>query len=296
MTAEGRGFAWVLNLDAELELAQKGYTPRARLLAQLQQYGHDSRRLLGPQDVLLREPQQRLRAADYVGRAWCPTPRALARMQSSGVRPEPHPAAEVLLRVNHRRFAFELGGGLPGQRYLSDRSELAAELRAARSAVLLKRPLAFAGRGQLRVYAHERITEKEWSWIDGSLHTDGLILEPLVRPTLEFSLHGFVWQNAQRELGAPCVQEVSERGVFRGVRRALAGELNAEEERKLFEQGERVAAALADAGYFGPFGIDGYRYQGCGRVGLCALSEINARYTMGFITGFPRHPSELWLG
>ena len=29
MSSEARRFAWVLNLDAELELSQKGYTPRA---------------------------------------------------------------------------------------------------------------------------------------------------------------------------------------------------------------------------------------------------------------------------
>jgi hypothetical protein len=296
MTGEKPHFAWVLNLDAELELAQKGYTPRARLLAQLEQYGADSRLLLGPNDVLVRELPNRSRPSDFVGRAWCPTPRALALFASSGVKPEPHPDVAVLLRVNHRRFAFELGGGLPAQRYLVDKSELDAELRKADGPLLLKRPLAFAGRGQLRVYAYQRISEKEWSWIDVSLRNDGLIVEPLVVPTLEFSLHGFVWRNAQHELGQPCIQEVTNRGVFRGVRRALPGDLDAREERALFEQGERVAAALASAGYFGPFGIDAYRYDHDGRVLLCALSEINARYTMGFLTGFPRHPSELWLG
>ncbi|HWA70903.1 MAG TPA: hypothetical protein VG937_01140 [Polyangiaceae bacterium] len=296
MTSDKPRYAWVLNLDAELELAQKGYTPRARLLAQLEQYGADSRRLLGPGDVLVRGTEKLAPDLGFVGRAWCPTPRALALLAASGVNAEPHPTADVLRRVNHRRFAFELGGGLPGQRYLVDKSELDAHLRNADSPLLLKRPLAFAGRGQLRVYAHQRITEKEWSWIDVSLRNDGLIVEPLVVPTLEFSLHGFVWPNTRRELGQPCIQEVSTRGVFRGVRRALSTDLDAEEERALFEQGERVAAAVASAGYFGPFGIDGYRYEHDGRVGLCALSEINARYTMGFLTGFPRHPSELWLG
>jgi hypothetical protein len=61
----------------------------------------------------------------------------------------------------------------------------------------------------------------------------------------------------------------------------------------------RVAAtarALFQAGYFGPFGIDGYRYLVDGKAGFCALSEINARYTLGFVTGFPQHPSQLSLG
>ena len=58
---------------------------------------------------------------------------------------------------------------------------------------------------------------------------------------------------------------------------------------------ERVARALASAGYFGPFGIDAHRYELEGKSGFCALSEINARYTMGFVTGFPRPPCELSL-
>lgn len=307
MTAHRPSFAWVLNLDAELELAGgPGYSPRARLLAQLEQFGRDSRRLLGPEDVLVassapHDAQEHIAAErgrrSFLGRAWCPTRRALgalAALEPAGVVIEPHPHLEVVKRVNHRRFAFELGGGLDGQRYIEDRAELDAELRRALP-ILLKRPLAFAGRGQLRVFAYARITAKEWSWIDASLRHGGLIVEPLVDPVLEVSLHGFIWRDARFELGHVCVQEVSERGVFRGVRRARPGELS-EPERSLFlEQGERVAVALAAAGYFGPFGIDGYRYRLDARLGFCALSEINARYTMGFAVGFPKPASELVL-
>jgi hypothetical protein len=296
MTAERSRFAWVLNLDAELELTRPGYAPRAKLLAQLAQYGGESRRLLGPNDVLV-EPGQKLAAdAPLVGRAWCPTPLALAALRAAGVEPEPHPTVDVLRRVNHRRFAFELGGGLAGQHYVEHETELTLHLRQAPLPLLLKRPLAFAGRGQLRVYGYEKITAKEWSWIDVSLQSDGLIVEPLVTPTLELSLHGFVWPSGQRELGQLCLQEVSARGVFRGVRRALADEVAPSERHALVAQGERVAEALLEAGYFGPFGIDAYRYERDGQVGFCALGEINARYTMGFVSGFTRHPSELSLG
>jgi hypothetical protein len=302
MTGSANRFAWVLNLDAEFELARAGYAPTVRLLNQLEQYGKDSRRLLGPEDVLLsassapslvaNEPPL-ARNQPLIGRAWCPTPRALAVFAARGIEPEPHPDVKVLTRVNHRRFACELGGGLEGQRYIENRAELDLELcRAAQAPRLLKRPLSFAGRGQLRVYAHSKISEKEWSWIDASLARDGLLVEPLVVPTLEVSLHGFVWRDARFEIGEVCAQDVSERGVYRGVRRARDGELTDGERSTLFAQAERVAGALANAGYFGPFGIDAHRSR---EAGFCALSEINARYTMGFVTGFPRHPSELCL-
>ena len=287
-------FAWVLNLDAELELARPdfAYAPRTKVLQQLEQYGRGSRALLGPEDVLL-EPGDVAPASDFLGRAWCPTPSALRRLSAAGVTPEPHPEAEVLRRVNHRLFAHEAGGGLPEQAYFTERPPLEEILRRAERPWLIKRPLAFAGRGQMRFGA--TITEPQWSWLDASLARDGVILEPLVTPTLELSLHGFVWPRGCYELGRVCVQMVSDRGVFRGSRLAAAGELEPEESNQLFDQASRVATLLQGARYWGPFGIDGYRYQTGNGRGFCALSEINARYTMAFAIGFPRGTAELSL-
>jgi hypothetical protein len=287
-------FAWVLNLDAELELARPGfeYVPRQKLVQQLSIHGQGSRALLGPKDVLV-TPGATF-GADFVGRAWCPTPMAIASLLAAGVAAEAHPDASVLRRVNHRSFAFEAGGGLPEQRYVTERAPLEALLRRAERPWLCKRPMAFAGRGQMRFYGP--ISDKQWSWLDVSLAQDGLIVEPLVTPTLELSLHGFLWPGGRAELGRICVQQVTDRGVFRGVRLADPGELAAGDESVLLVQGERVAGLLRGAGYFGPFGIDAYRYELDGKSAFCALGEINARYTMSFVTGFPRHPSELSLG
>ncbi len=284
-------FAWVLNLDAELELAQPSYNPRTRVLRQLEKYGAGSRALLGPGDVLA-EPGLAA-AGSFIGRTWCPTPRALAALAAARVTPEPYPDLALVRRVNHRRFAFELGGGLPDQHYVEDRAALESLLGRPGSTWLLKRPLAFAGRGQLRAY--RALSEKEWSWVDASFERDGLVVEPLVTPTLELSQHGFILRDGRYELGRPCVQVVSERGVFRGVRLAAGGELDPAEREALAAQTEHVARALSTAGYFGPFGIDAYRYERAGSSGFCALSEINARYTMGFRAGFPRAPHELFL-
>ena len=287
-------FAWVLNLDAELELARLPfeYVPRQKLLRQLAEHGQGSRALLGAGDVLV-TPALRLPGPGFVGRAWCPTPRAREQLAAHGIQAEPHPEPSLLRRVNHRLFAHELGGGLPEQQYFSEREPLAALLRRAERPWLLKRPLAFAGRGQMRFYGP--ITDKQWSWLDVSLAQDGLIVEPLVTPTLELSLHGFVWRDRRFELGRACVQEVTERGVFRGVRLARPGELSDPEQVAVSASGEGVARRLASVGYFGPFGLDAYRYELAGEPGFCALGEINARYTMGFSVGFPRHPSELVL-
>ncbi len=293
---EGVRFAWVLNLDAELELSRPNYTPRARVLNQLARYGTASRDLLGPNDILLDGPERLDALKGAVGRAWSPTPRAVALLRAAGVEPEPHPTPEILRRVNHRRFAFELGGGLPGQQYVESRHELETLLTEGSGPWLLKRPLVFAGRGQQRVYRYRAITSKEWSWIEASLLNDGLIAEPLVNPLLELSLHGFVWRDGHVELGRICVQEVSERGVYRGVRLARAGEVSEAEARSLQRRAESTAHALAVAGYFGPFGIDAYRYATEAGIGFCEQSEINARFSMGFSTGFPRPAHTLRVG
>jgi len=285
------GFAWVLNLDAELEMAEPSYCARPRLLAQLDRYGQGARALLGPRDVLLDGSNPI--ALGRTGRAWCPTPRAIARMAKAGVEPEPHPPLSVLHAVNHRKFAVELSLGLSEQRYVEDRGELDEILRKKERAWLLKRPLSFAGRGQQRIFG--QVDAKQSAWIDASLRRTGLVIEPFVTPTLEVSLHGFISRDRRNELGRPCVQEVSDRGVFRSIRATRTGELLAAEELRLVDAAEQTAAALSAAGYFGPFGIDAYRYSSDGREAFCPLSEINARYSMGFVTGFPRHPSELSL-
>ncbi len=290
-------FAWVLNLDAELELARgrPGYVPKAKLLAQLAEHGQRSRALLGPHDVLLEGQSSRLGSPREMlrGRAWCPTPLALERLAELGIEPEPHPPAAVLRRVNHRLFAHALGGGLPTQAYVTSRAQLSDVLGDYRRSWLLKRPLTFAGRGQLRAIGP--LTDKQWTWVDASLDKDGLIIEPLVQPRLEVSLHGFVWPAGTHELGRPCVQDVSERGTFRDVRLARPGELSQREAELLEASAERVARALHGAGYFGPFGIDAHRYRDGATEDFCALGEINARYTLAFAVGFPRHPSELEL-
>ena len=285
------GFAWVLNLDAELEMAEPSYCPRSRVLAQLERYGQGARALLGPRDVLLDGSDPK--ALGRIGRAWCPTPRAIARMVKAGAKPEAHPPPSVLQAVNHRKFAVDLGLGPPAQRYVENRVELDELLRNKEHAWLLKRPLSFAGRGQQRIFG--QVDPKQSAWIDASLRRTGLVIEPFVTPTLEVSLHGFIWRDRHHELGRTCVQEVSNRGVFRSIRLACEGDLLPGEERQLVDAGEQTARALASAGYFGPFGIDGYRYPCDGRAAFCALSEINARYSMGFVTGFPRHPSEISL-
>jgi hypothetical protein len=285
-----RRLAWVLNLDAEHELSRIRYSRSGKLDALLGVYAERARALLAPGDVLV-EPDVKL-SEPLTGRAWCPTPLALSLLTTAGAIPEPSPSREVLCRVNHRRFGLELGGGPPGAAYVTTRSELSQALRASGD-WLLKRPLSFAGRGQLRI--RTAVTADQWPAIDACLRRGGLLLEPFVEPVVEFGLHGFIWQSGAVLLGRVCVQEVGTRGVWKATRLAYDADLGVAEQRELYGAAERVSEALSRAGYFGPFGIDAYRYRLHGQVAFCALSEINARYTMGFAVGFPRPLSELVL-
>ena len=123
-------FAWVLNLDAELELSRLSfeYVPRTKLAAAARALRPRLARALGPGGRAAWSRAARCRRGDFVGRAWCPTPLALARTGRRGSRARAAPgAASVLRRVNHRLFAHQAGGGLP-------RASLLHGARAARGA------------------------------------------------------------------------------------------------------------------------------------------------------------------
>ncbi len=221
-------YAWVFNLDADFELTRPGYSTTDLLRDQLARHREAAAAMLmGANDVIASPGACR----GFVGRAWCPTPRAVAVLKASGAEPEPHPARNILRLANHRRFAHQLGGGLPGQAYVESRSALADVLRDDSRAWLLKRPLAFAGRGQSRVTG--AITAKQEAWIAASLRDDGLIAEPLVTPTFEVSLHGRI-NAAHVELGEVCTQEVT------ATRRVSPGRVLTQDD-KLSGGGERAA-------------------------------------------------------
>ena len=81
-----RRFAWVLNLDADLELAAaQAYTPKRTVREAMQPFvALLASSLLAPEDVLVDESSEPLSARGLVGRAFCPTPRALAVLRRAG--------------------------------------------------------------------------------------------------------------------------------------------------------------------------------------------------------------------
>jgi hypothetical protein len=289
-----RAHAWILNFDAEDELDRgRGHTSSRAVLARFAALATRVGPLLAPGDVVVGlDPiaREALPPAAFVGRAWCPTPGARSVLAGVGAALPDAPELSVLRRVNHRRFCAELGQTLPGARYVDTLDDVVAIVNtpSQRGAWLLKRPFGFAGRGRRRVRGGDLDLEPaDRAWIEASIAArEGLQIEPFVDLELDVGLHGFVAASGALTLGAPTVQRTDATGAWLASALAAPGDLAASEERALFEAAETTAAALHEAGYFGPFGVDAFRWRDADTASRWnPRGEINARYSMGWAVG-----------
>ena len=293
-------FAWVLNLDADLELGALAdgagrYEPRKGVrLAMKAQVERLAASLLGPEDVLVDEASPGGIAGGLRGRAFCPTPRALAVLERAGAEPEPHPPLHVLRRVNSRAFASSLGATLPGAAFVTAPAVARAMLCAVPPVGRgwrVKHAFGMAGRNQ-RVFTPtamgEELDEGALAFLRVGLTRGGVQIEPNVAIEAEYAVHGMLAQGGSLVLGALVRQRCDAHGAWVATERiAVDREGRDEIAERMTEEARTVAGALAGAGYFGPFGVDGYTYRD--RAGVLCLqprSEINARYSMGFATGW----------
>jgi hypothetical protein len=242
--------------------------------------------LLDPaEDVLVDDDSPPLSARGLVGRAFCPTPRALRLLRRAGAEPEPYPECEVLVRVNSRAFASSLGTTLPGAVFVAHEREARALLgtsppRELADAWRVKRNFGMTGRGQ-RIVAPTSVTEQDLAFVRAGLSEGGLQIEPNVTIVTELAIHGLLEPGGALRFGPVVKQHCDARGAW------ISSEPIAPDEApgSLVSEAEGVAAALRAERYFGPFGVDAYTYR-VGRdtrvVALQPRSEINARYTMGF--------------
>ncbi len=271
-------YAWVLNLDADLELARgtPGYTPSRAVVGAMK--AHATRlaaSLLGPDDIVAAEGNAR----GFVGRAFCPTPRAIAVLERAGATIESHPSLAVLRAVNGRAFCASLGQTLPGARFCTTRDAI-AEVLASSPPVgrgwRAKRAFGMAGRGQRPL---DSPTPGDEAYFASALAEGGVQLEPNVALVRELGQHGLLAVDGRLALGVPVAQSCDALGQW------LASAASPDEEHvfALAEEARRVAKALHAAGYFGPFGVDAFVYED---GALNPRSEINARYSMGFGAGF----------
>lgn len=280
-------YAWVLNLDADVELSRPvGYNPTARVQQNLELYRAKITALLGETDVCLPDVAlDRPTYRGYVGRAWCPTPRALRLLAASGAEVPKAPPLACLQRVASRRFNAELGQSLPGACYVTDAAHLhrlVATERGPRGCVL-KRNFGFAGRGQRRISG--ALQPDDERWVAQALAQGGLQFEPWVDLEQEVALHGYLQESGAVTFGAICGQRTDARGAWLESFRLGRGVLAPQCETELFTCARHVADALHTEGYFGPFGIDAFVYWDGQQRAFNPKSDVNPRYTMGYAVG-----------
>lgn len=289
--------AFVANVDAELEWSLgPDYRASPRMRAHARALGSTVGRglaesLAASVHVIVPDEPTPTLPPCVTTLCWSPTLRAQAAAAAAGAPPTAAPAPEVLARVNHRAFVHALGRGLPGARFVWTIDELDEALAAAPPGreLLCKRPFAFAGRARKRIASGRgRLAGALRTWCEASMreHGRGLLVEPFVQVCADFALHGLVGRSGGVQLGEATVQDIDAAGRWQASRRALADDLHASERMRIEEAARAAAGALADAGYFGPFGIDAYRWaEPGGGTRLQPLSDLNARLTMGFCTG-----------
>ncbi|NOY90116.1 MAG: hypothetical protein GXP55_02825 [Deltaproteobacteria bacterium] len=276
---------WHMNLTADLELESPRKTLSASTLRTAERFAPRAASLLVPRGDRVWDGRSELHdASELEGRAFCPTPRVLARFAAADVCTRPAPSLDVLRATNDRAFCAALGRTLPRAHGLTCRSEL----RLGPGEWLLKRAFGFAGRGQRAVRAP--LTESDERWLAASLRLGGVEVEPCVELLREVGSPGYI-EGERVRVGDP-VEQFCVAGVWRESRRLEPGDLADDVAASLRGAAREVGHALRERGYFGPFGVDAYLYR------LRSLdtprwnlrSEINARYSMGWALGWSTRP------
>jgi len=280
-----RRVAWILNFDADDELASPvaRRTSSTAMVARFASFAERAVGLVVAGDLVVDDGAD---ARGYEGRAWCPTPTALARLRRAGATAPSAPSLEILRRANARQFSAALGQTLPGAAIASSPGDVERHVARGEHDWLLKRAFGFAGRGRRKVRAGV-LSDADARWVEASFRQGALQIEPWVECLAEHALHGHLTERGELRLGAPTTQVCDAYGAWQSTRLADADALSIDELGALTREAEAVASALRAIGYFGPFGVDAYRWRdrATGAARFNPRSEINARYSMGWGVG-----------
>ncbi len=229
--------------------------------------------------------------------AWCPTPEARKALGEAGAILPKAPSRETLRTVNSKAFRSRFPCDLPGAMWVSSWEEFLDWISnfcqtpsLASLTWVLKPAFGFAGRG-LRRFTPSEVNGADGEGLRKRLQTifssgQGAQLEPWVERLFDVGFHAWLEPSGKLREGEPTLQRCDPGGKWLATRRIRPGELRAEEERMLKDTLQAVARELSQEGYFGPFGLDGFVYQtDSASRRLRALSEVNARYSMGWALG-----------
>ncbi len=295
MTANG-SVLWLLNLDAEEELAAAGAYVRSKAMQGI------VRDKAGPLMGRLVLAQDRVLDGEVVVSggpvlAWCPSPFAQATCERHGLALLGALPIGVLRKVNHKAFAAEhadeiltLAGAQPIPKWVcQDMQQVQARLaQRIDQPTLVRRAYGAAGRAQLRLKDHT-IDAGAQSWLRAGLRSGSLVLEPLVQVLWEASTCGWVEPDGTIHTRAPTRQNYDKQGAWIGNWIGPdAQQVPMEFQETLLAAAHSSAQALSRAGYSGPFGIDSFAYlRPDQKIGLHPVSDINARFTMDWADSFP---------
>ena len=296
---------WVLNLDAERELALPGgYTRSRALAAQIRERGRHTRDLLRGDPVLALDATHAPAGAssETAVLAWSPTPSVLALVHCVGLSVPVAPPLDVLKRANHRRFQHEVARRVAGgaeffahSAFVEPEPDLDAQVHAMTRRLSnppplgqgwhLERAYGFAGKGARRLTGSP--TPDDARWLRDSLLRGGILVEPWVCIVRELSIHGFVGATSV-VIGEPCAQQCDEFGAPASITvlSPQAGTFTTEHAvPRLREAAHAAAESLCAIDYSGPFGIDAFVFSDERGEHVNPLSDLNARFTLGWSTG-----------
>ena len=195
-------------------------------------------------------------------------------------------------RCNDRRFCVPiqeaLGCRLPGSAVIGSLDEMREHLSGLdldpEHGWVLKAP--FSASGRLRVRGRDRDLAPDIATrIERLLARFGpLCFEPWMERLVDLGCLGMIEDAGTWRILPPHRLETDHAGVFRGI--AVdpdASWLAPGEREQVAAAATGAARALAQAGYRGPFGIDGFVYRRNGERSLQPMCEINARLSFGFV-------------
>ncbi|HUJ60100.1 MAG TPA: hypothetical protein VLX92_16455 [Kofleriaceae bacterium] len=206
---------------------------------------------------------------------------ALAMRLRAGTPPRPELAwADPTARaVNDRRFALalagELGVALPGARGVATLAELDAATAAIAGRWVCK--AAWTASGRDRGFGDGAPAGETRTYLARLLARGPAVVEPWLERTADLGVCARVDPQGRIIAEPPHALRVDPRGGFAGI--ALRASIAPEHRAALDRVVAAAGAALARAGYAGPFGVDAFVHRG----GLHPLCELNARHTFGHV-------------
>jgi len=199
-------------------------------------------------------------------------------------RPIPDP--RFVAKVNSRRYSHDLA------RILKCRLPSASLVQTPREFRYSARDLAEHERGWIakaefsmssreRILSREAPTDEHSKWVENRISENGAVfVEPLLDIVEEAAAQFEISKDGNIERLGMTGLLTTDQGRFAGIWLRRASEYEDQ-----FVAAEQVAFAaaekVADAGYFGPLGIDMACYMHREQLRVRPLQDINARFTMG---------------